>query len=197
MRNWQKDNIGIRLHQMEHKTKVAKEAWALKMDAQRSMDKALDVIVRMPGAQKGFLPKRVLWTFGLDYDPRARTKGLLTPKDEKAARQLWNKLKASSSSDNAVIVRRCKEHYTSTYCPYCFYKNGQVMETVYKKDAEGKNILRVKICENCRRIFHRDLMAAENMALMGYAAATYKKLPKCFSKSGRVFKKNKKRRYKR
>ena len=71
-----------------------------------------------------------------------------------------------------VQVYSVNKYYTSQLCPRCL---GQ-METKH-----GMR-MRIKFCGNCKMHYHRDLAAAECIALIGYYYIEYGERPKAFTR---------------
>ena len=126
--------------------------WQKDNDVQREMDKTVHAILKMAGipdnCHSNFTPENAPIICIGDGDFGSTHHNSL---DGKFAKYLTQKARSLG-----FIVIKTRESYTSQKCCRCA---GQL-------ENLGKH-LRIKFCQSCNVIFHRDVNAGENMAWLG------------------------------
>lgn len=183
LRSYQSNSNKDILRNFYSRPSVLRKKWEIQRSIRSRLDSICDLLLESVKQASNNEETKVLVGVGMDGQSAGPArKGARAPMDEKFLEALKRKAK---SHDFPLV--RLNEYCTSQICPHCLQLGKEVFTEYLKRmpsnpspEAEPYDVLRVKTCRVCHKYFHRDGMAAQNMALMMETLLVAGEKPMCF-----------------
>lgn len=169
-RGWQSSSATRSLHD---KGAIKRLSYTTK-SIQSHIDKAADMILDMIPSNSS---RSTVVCFGLDGVSATTTRASQSSMETRLAKRIMDKAR---TSDKDIIVARTNEYNTSQVCSRCLGQSKKRFVKSMKQPGTKRDIIRIKQCPECFTIYHRDKMAAHNIAIIARNAVKFGTRPTCF-----------------